>query len=66
MLDQIPAVGRGYPALHGLDETRFVLQIETQNFLCQHISIAPLPRGEFGEFGFLLWSERYFHVSECR
>jgi hypothetical protein len=66
MLDQIPTVGRGYPSLHGLDETCFVLEIEIQNFLRQRIRVAPLPRGQFGKLGFLLGSEMHFHVSECR
>ena len=44
MLDQIPAIGGGYSSLHCLDETRFVLQIEAQDFLCERIGVASLPR----------------------
>ena len=66
MLDQVPSVGGGYPPLDRLDETRLVLQIETQDFLCQRIGVTPFPRGEFGKFSFLLRSEMHFHVSECR
>jgi hypothetical protein len=66
MFDQIPAVGSCDPSIHSLDETCFVLQIEVQDFLGQFTGVAPLPRGEFSEFRFLLRSEMYFHVFECR
>ena len=66
MLDQISAIGRGYSSLHSLDETRFVLQIEAEDFLRERIGVASLSRGEFGKFRFLLRTEMYFHVFESR
>lgn len=62
----LPAIERLQAALHGLDETSFVLQVKTKHFLRQLIRVAPLARGKFAEFRFLLRSKVDFHNRESR
>jgi hypothetical protein len=49
--------------LHCYNESRFMLQIKANHFLCQLIRIAAFTCGQFAGLGFLFGSEMYFKIA---
>jgi hypothetical protein len=57
MRDVLAAIKRLQSTLHCYNETRFMLQVKANHFLCQLIRIAAFRCGQFAELGFVFGRE---------